>query len=160
LSALLEKPQGLDYKKVTGGLLLQDEDALTLDEKALKVVTKKKPSAKEMASLIFSWKVAKHVKSNAIILCRGTKTVGIGAGQMSRVDSVFIATKKAGKAAMGAVLASDAFFPKEDAIQLAARYKIRAIIQPGGSIADEAIIKTADKHKIAMVFTGVRHFRH
>lgn len=160
LPGLAEKRNGLDFKKVDGGLLLQDEDSLTLDDKLLKVATKKKPSAKEMESLLFAWKVAKHVKSNAIILVRGTKTVGIGAGQMSRVDSVFISTKKAGKLALGVALASDAFFPKEDAIQLAAKYKIKAIIQPGGSIADEAIIKMADKHKIAMVFTGVRHFRH
>jgi phosphoribosylaminoimidazolecarboxamide formyltransferase/IMP cyclohydrolase len=160
LEDLLEKPRGLDFKKVNGGLLLQDEDVLTWDEKLLKVVTKKKPTQKEMQSLIFAWKVAKHVKSNAIILARGTKTVGIGAGQMSRVDSVFISTKKAGKLAIGAVLASDAFFPKEDAIGLAARYKIKAIIQPGGSIADETIIKMADKYRIAMVFTGIRHFRH
>jgi len=157
---LLVKRSGMDFKKVDGGMLLQDEDSLTLDEKTLKVVTKKKPSKKEMDSLIFAWKVAKHVKSNAIILTRGTKTVGIGAGQMSRVDSVFISTKKAGKLAQGSVLASDAFFPKEDAIQLAAKYKIKAIIQPGGSIADEAIIKMADKYKIAMVTTGIRHFRH
>lgn len=157
---LLAKNNGLDFKKVCGGLLLQDEDSLTLDEKTLKTVTKKKPSKNELASLIFAWKVAKHVKSNAIILVRGTKTVGIGAGQMSRVDSVFIATKKAGKLAVGSVLASDAFFPKEDAIVLAAKYKIKAIIQPGGSIADEQIIKMADKHEIAMVTTGIRHFRH
>jgi len=157
---LLEKTAGLDFKKVDGGLLLQDADSLTLDEKALKVVTKSKPTAKQMESLIFAWKVAKHVKSNAIILTRGTKTVGIGAGQMSRVDSVFISTKKAGKLGIGAVLASDAFFPKEDAIQLAAKFKIKAIIQPGGSIADEAIIKMADKYKIPMVFTGIRHFKH
>lgn len=149
-----------DFKRVAGGLLLQDKDLATLDMNNLKVVTKKKPSAKEMESLIFGWKVAKHVKSNAIILTKGLKTIGIGAGQMSRVDSVFIATKKSGKATAGAVLASDAFFPKEDAIALAAKYKIRAIIQPGGSIADEAIIKMADKHKIAMVTTGMRHFRH
>jgi phosphoribosylaminoimidazolecarboxamide formyltransferase/IMP cyclohydrolase len=149
-----------DFKRVSGGLLLQDKDLATLDMNNLKVVTKKKPTAKEMESLIFGWKVAKHVKSNAIILTKGTKTIGIGAGQMSRVDSVFISTKKAGKATPGAVLASDAFFPKEDAIQLAAKYKIKAIIQPGGSIADEAIIKMADKHKIAMVTTGMRHFRH
>ena len=149
-----------DFKRVCGGLLLQDKDLRTLDEKSLKVVTKKKPTAKEMESLIFAWKVSKHVKSNAIILTRGTKTVGIGAGQMSRIDSVFISTKKAGKLAIGSVMASDAFFPKEDAIQLAAKYKIKAIIQPGGSIADEAIIKMADKYKIAMVLTGMRHFRH
>jgi len=151
---------GFDFKKVNGGLLLQDEDSLTLDEGQLKIVTKKKPSKAQMESLIFAWKVAKHVKSNAIILVRGTRTVGIGAGQMSRVDSVFISTKKAGKLAKGAVLASDAFFPKEDAIELAAKYKIAAIIQPGGSIADEAIIKMADKYKIPMVTTGIRHFRH
>ncbi len=149
-----------DLKRVTGGLLLQSKDLATLDMDNLKVVTKKKPTKKEMESLVFAWKVAKHVKSNAIILARGTKTVGIGAGQMSRVDSVFISTKKAGKLTPGSVLASDAFFPKEDAIQLAAKYKIKAIIQPGGSIADDKIIKMADKYKIAMVTTGMRHFRH
>ena len=150
----------MDVKRVSGGLLLQDKDLLTLDLNNLKVVTKKKPTKAELESLIFGWKVAKHVKSNSIVLTKGTHTVGIGAGQMSRVDSVFIATKKAGKATSGCVLSSDAFFPKEDAIALAAKYKIKAIIQPGGSIADEQIIKTADKHKIAMVFTGIRHFRH
>jgi len=160
LPALREKTCGWDFKKVEGGLLLQDDDAMTLDAKGVKIVTKKKPTAKQLESLIFAWKVAKHVKSNAIVLARGTKTVGIGAGQMSRVDSVFICTKKAGKLALGAVLASDAFFPKEDAIQLAAKFKIKAIIQPGGSIADEQIIKMADKYSIPMVFTGIRHFRH
>ena len=149
-----------DFKRVSGGLLLQDKDLATLDINNLKTVTKKKPSKAEMESLLFGWKVAKHVKSNAIILTKGTKTIGIGAGQMSRVDSVFISTKKAGKLTAGSCLASDAFFPKEDAIQLAAKFKIKAIIQPGGSIADEAIIKMADKHKIAMVTTGMRHFRH
>ncbi len=160
LPSLAEKTSGLDFKKVSGGLLLQDQDSLTLEEKNLKVVTKRKPTKSEMESLLFAWKVAKHVKSNAIILTRGEKTVGIGAGQMSRVDSVFISTKKAGKLAVGSCLASDAFFPKEDAIVLAAKYKIKAIIQPGGSIADGDIIKTADKYKIAMVTTGIRHFRH
>jgi len=157
---MLEPVIQLDFKRVSGGLLVQDEDSITFNENNLKVVTKTKPTKKDLESLIFAWKVAKHVKSNAIILTRGTKTVGIGAGQMSRVDSVFISTKKAGKLAKGAVLASDAFFPKEDAIQLAAKYKIKAIIQPGGSIADEAIIKMADKYKIPMVVTGIRHFRH
>jgi phosphoribosylaminoimidazolecarboxamide formyltransferase/IMP cyclohydrolase len=160
LAPLLEKTPETDFKKVNGGLLLQEEDSITLDEKNLKVVTQTKPTKKELTSLIFAWKVAKHVKSNAIILSRGSKTVGIGAGQMSRVDSVFIATKKAGKAAGGSVLASDAFFPKEDAIHLAAKFKIKAIIQPGGSIADEQIVKTADKYKIPMVTTGIRHFKH
>jgi phosphoribosylaminoimidazolecarboxamide formyltransferase/IMP cyclohydrolase len=149
-----------DFKRVSGGFLLQDKDLETLDFNNLKVVTKKKPTQKEMESLIFAWKVAKHTKSNAIVLAQGTKTVGIGAGQMSRVDSVYISTKKAGKLAKGSALASDAFFPKEDAIQLAAKYKIKTIIQPGGSISDEAIIKMADKYKIAMVTTGIRHFRH
>lgn len=160
LPHLMDKCKGLDFKKVSGGLLLQDEDGLTFDENNLKVVTRRKPSQKEMESLIFSWKVAKHVKSNAIVLAKGRKTVGIGAGQMSRVDSVYIATKKAGKLTAGAVLASDAFFPKIDAIQLAAEFQIQAVIQPGGSIADEQIIKMADKYDVAMVFTGVRHFKH
>jgi len=149
-----------EFKRLSGGMLLQDKDLETLDANNLKVVTKKKPTQKEMESLIFGWKVAKHTKSNAIVLTRGTKTVGVGAGQMSRVDSVFIATKKAAKLTRGSVLASDAFFPKEDAIQLAAKFKIKAIIQPGGSIADEQIIKMADRYKIAMVFTGIRHFKH
>lgn len=157
---MMDKKDGLDFKRVCGGLLLQDDDNVLLVDNNLKVVTKNKPTKNQMESLIFAWKVAKHVKSNAIIFARGTKTVGIGAGQMSRVDSVFIASKKAGKLASGAVLASDAFFPKEDAVILAAKLKIKAIIQPGGSIADEAIIKTADKHKIPMVFTGIRHFKH
>ncbi len=149
-----------DFKRVSGGLLLQDKDAEALNEKGLKVVTIKKPSKKELESLIFGFKVAKHVKSNAIVLTSGKKTVGIGAGQMSRVDSVFIAAKKAAAKTTGSCLASDAFFPKEDAIKLAAKYKIKAIIQPGGSIADEEIIKMANRYKIAMVFTGMRHFKH
>ncbi|MCM8801327.1 MAG: bifunctional phosphoribosylaminoimidazolecarboxamide formyltransferase/IMP cyclohydrolase [Candidatus Omnitrophica bacterium] len=160
LPNLLASSGGLDFKKIEGGLLLQDEDRLTLDEDNLKVVTKLKPTKKQLQSLIFAWKVVKHVKSNAIVLAKGTKTIGIGAGQMSRVDAVFIALKKAGDSAKNSVLASDAFFPKEDAIQLSARFKIKAIIQPGGSVADERIISLADKYKIAMVFTGIRHFRH
>jgi phosphoribosylaminoimidazolecarboxamide formyltransferase/IMP cyclohydrolase len=156
----IDPVEDADFKRVSGGLLVQDKDMATLNTDNLKIVTKKRPSKSEMSSLIFGWKVAKHVKSNAIILTKGTRTVGIGAGQMSRVDSVFISTKKAGKLTPGSCLASDAFFPKEDAIALAAKYKIKAIIQPGGSIADEAIIKMADKHKIAMVTTGIRHFRH
>lgn len=149
-----------DLKRISGGLLLQDKDLKTLDLDNLKVVTKKKPTKKEIESLIFAWKVAKHVKSNAIILSRGRKTVGIGAGQMSRVDSVMIARKKAGKSSRNSCLASDAFFPKADAIIEAARAGVAAIIQPGGSIADAEIIKACDKHKISMVTTGIRHFRH
>ena len=149
-----------EFKRVSGGLLLQEKDLETLDLKNLKVVTRKKPTKKELESLIFGWKVAKHVKSNAIILTKGTRTVGIGAGQMSRVDSVMIARKKAGKSAKGTCLSSDAFFPKEDAVIEAARGGAKAMIQPGGSIADAEIIKACDKHKVSMVFTGIRHFRH
>jgi phosphoribosylaminoimidazolecarboxamide formyltransferase/IMP cyclohydrolase len=149
-----------DFKRVSGGLLLQDKDLATLDINNLKVVSEKKPTKKEMESLIFAWKVAKHVKSNAIVLARGTKTVGIGAGQMSRVDSVMIAKIKGGNLSKNSCLASDAFFPKEDAVIEAAKAGVKAIIQPGGSIADEEIIKTCNKYKISMVFTGIRHFRH
>jgi phosphoribosylaminoimidazolecarboxamide formyltransferase/IMP cyclohydrolase len=160
LPGLSQKNEALDFKRVSGGLLVQDEDILTLDQNTLKVVTKKKPSKADMGSLIFAWKVAKHVKSNAIILTKGTKTVGIGAGQMSRVDSVFITKRKAGKLTKNSCLASDAFFPKDDAVLEAAKMGVKAIIQPGGSIADEEIIKACDKHSISMVFTGIRHFRH
>jgi phosphoribosylaminoimidazolecarboxamide formyltransferase/IMP cyclohydrolase len=149
-----------EFKRVSGGMLLQDKDLQILDMHNLKVVTKKKPTEKEMQSLIFGWKIAKHVKSNAIVLTCGTKTVGIGAGQMSRVDSVMIAKKKAGNLSKNSCLASDAFFPKADAVIEAARGGVSAIIQPGGSISDAEIIKACDKHKIAMVFTGIRHFRH
>jgi phosphoribosylaminoimidazolecarboxamide formyltransferase/IMP cyclohydrolase len=157
---LIGSSQGLDFKKIDGGLLVQDGDNVTLDENNLKVVTKKKPTKKDLDSLIFAWKVAKHVKSNAIVLAKGTRTVGIGAGQMSRVDSVTIAKIKAGKTAKNCCLASDAFFPKEDAIVQAAKAGAKSIIQPGGSISDEQVIKACDKYKIAMVFTGIRHFRH
>ena len=163
---LLELPElggpgsQLDIKRVRGGLLVQEEDSKALDEKALKVVTKKKPTAKQMESLLFAWKIAKHVKSNAIVLCRGKRAVGIGAGQMSRVDSVHLSGRKSGTLAKGSVLASDAFFPKEDAVIQAARMGVAAIIQPGGSIQDEKIIAVANKYRIPMVFTGMRHFRH
>jgi len=149
-----------DLKRVSGGLLLQDKDLATLDLNNLKTVTKRRPTKQEMESLIFGWKVAKHVKSNAIVLTKGARTVGIGAGQMSRVDSVMIAKKKSGKASSNCCLASDAFFPKSDAILWAHKAGARAIIQPGGSIADPEIIKACDKYKIAMVTTGIRHFRH
>jgi phosphoribosylaminoimidazolecarboxamide formyltransferase / IMP cyclohydrolase len=160
LPDMLQKAPGLDYKRVSGGMLVQDEDAVTLDEKNLKVVTKLVPSKKDMESLIFGWKVAKHVKSNAIIFTKGTRTVGIGAGQMSRVDSVFIAKRKSPKSLTNFCLASDAFFPKEDAVIEAIKTGVKAFIQPGGSIADADIIKACDKYKASMVFTGIRHFRH
>jgi len=149
-----------EFKRVSGGMLLQNKDLKTYDLNNLKVVTKAKPSKQDMQSLIFGWKVAKHVKSNAIVLTRGTKSVGIGAGQTSRVDSVMLAKKKAGVLSKGSCLASDAFFPKADAISWAHKAGAKAIIQPGGSIADQEIIAACDKYKIAMVMTGTRHFRH
>ena len=149
-----------EFKRVSGGLLLQSKDTETLDIKNLKFVTKGKPSKKQLESLIFAWKVAKHVKSNAIVLTQGTKTVGVGAGQMSRVDSVMIAKKKSGKLSLNSCLASDAFFPKDDAVIAAARAGVKAIIQPGGSISDADIIKACNKYGISMVFTGIRHFKH
>jgi phosphoribosylaminoimidazolecarboxamide formyltransferase / IMP cyclohydrolase len=155
--SIVDEPE---IKRVSGGMLLQDKDLLTLDAHNLKLVTKKKPSQAQVQSLIFAWKVAKHVKSNAIVFAKGTKTVGIGAGQMSRVDSVMIAKKKSGKLSKGCCLASDAFFPKEDAISWAHKAGAQAIIQPGGSIADQKIIQACDKYKISMITTGIRHFRH
>ena len=150
----------IDIKKITGGILLQEKDIIEVNRKSLKVVTKKKPTSEQIDSLLFAWNVCKYVKSNAIVLVKGNQTVGIGAGQMSRVDSVIIATRKAGKRAKSSVLASDAFFPKEDALKAAHKAGIRAIIQPGGSIKDEEIIREADKLNMSMVFTGIRHFRH
>lgn len=149
-----------DLKKVVGGVLIQDRDILGLKESDLKFVTKTRPTKDELKSLMFGWLVAKHVKSNAIVLSQGTRTVGIGAGQMSRVDSVMIAARKAGERSKGSTLASDAFFPKEDGIEQAARAGVRAIIQPGGSIRDAEVISKADSFGISMVFTGVRHFKH
>ena len=149
-----------DIKKVAGGIVVQDSDYKNEGVKELRLVTRKKPTAAQTKSLLFAWKVAKHVKSNAIVLAKGTKAVGIGPGQTSRVDAGIISIRKAGPRAQGAVLASDAFFPKEDALKQLARAKIAAVIQPGGSIADDKIIKEADKAKIAMVFTGTRHFKH
>lgn len=156
----LKKMEKFDFKKVLGGLLLQDKDNKDLSESEIKVVTKKKPSEEELKSLFFGWVVAKHVKSNAIVLTKGTKTIGIGAGQMSRVDSVFIAAHKTGERAKGSCLASDAFFPKPDGIETAAKAGVKAIIQPGGSISDAEIIETADKLGLSIIFTGLRHFKH
>ena len=149
-----------EFKRISGGMLLQTKDQLTLDTNKLKVVTRRKPTKAQMQSLIFGWTVAKHVKSNAIVLTDGTKTVGIGAGQASRVDSVMIAKNKSGKLSKGCCLASDAFFPKPDAIVWAHKAGAKAIIQPGGSIADQEIINMCDKYKIAMVTTALRHFKH
>jgi phosphoribosylaminoimidazolecarboxamide formyltransferase/IMP cyclohydrolase len=147
-------------KKVKGGLLIQTYDNLPLDPSSLKVVTKRAPTDEELRSMLFAWKVCKHVWSNAIILAKGERVVGIGAGQMSRVDSSMIAAHKAKENARGAVMASDAFFPFRDGVDEAAKAGVTAVIQPGGSIRDEEVIRAADEHGMAMVFTGVRIFRH
>jgi len=152
--------EGFDIKKIHGGYLVQDPDTKDFNVSSLQVVTKKKPTKKQMESLLFAWKVVKHVKSNAIVLAKDASTVGIGMGQTSRVDSIFMAVKRAQKRSRGAVLASDAFLPKEDNVALAKKAGIQAIIQPGGSIADKDVICAADRAGIAMVFTGFRHFKH
>ncbi len=154
------KEEKYDYKKVAGGLLLQDKDNRALKAEELKVVSKIKPTKAQVEAMVFGWKIIKHVKSNAIALVKGTQTVGIGGGQTSRVDSAVHAIRKAGKNAKGAVLISDAFLPKADTVTLAAKAGIKAIIQTGGSIMDESVIKEADKKKIAMITTGIRHFKH
>ena len=151
----------LDFKRVNGGLLVQDADQALYNE--LTVVTKRAPTEEEMADLLFTWRVAKFVKSNAIVYGKDGMTVGVGAGQMSRVNSARIAAIKAEHAGLevqGSVMASDAFFPFRDGIDNAAQAGIRAVIQPGGSMRDEEVIAAADEHDMAMVFTGMRHFRH
>jgi phosphoribosylaminoimidazolecarboxamide formyltransferase/IMP cyclohydrolase len=161
---------GLTVKSVAGGLLVQSRDNAVVDEMPLKVVSKRAPSEAELADLRFAFRVAKHVKSNTIIYAKGLTTVGIGAGQMSRVDSARIAARKAEDAAKeaklpapltkGSVVASDAFFPFADGLLVAIEAGATAVIQPGGSMRDDEVIKAADAHNVAMVFTGVRHFRH
>jgi len=156
-----ESRDGYDMKKLVGGLILQDRDLGTLaDLKALKVLTKRTPSEGEYAACAFAWKVCKHVKSNAIVFANATQTVGIGAGQMSRVDSVKLAEMKANLPIKGCVMASDAFFPFRDGLDAAAKAGITAVIQPGGSIRDEEVVKAADEQDLAMIMTGMRHFRH
>jgi phosphoribosylaminoimidazolecarboxamide formyltransferase/IMP cyclohydrolase len=152
-------PRGLDYRRVDGGLLVQTRDAADRPSN-WKVATARVPTEAETAALCFAWLVCKHVKSNAIVLASGTQVVGVGAGQMSRVVSVDIAVKKAGDRAKGSVLASDAFFPFPDNVELAAAAGVTAIVQPGGSVKDADSIAACDKHGIAMLFTGIRHFRH
>ncbi|MGA2150870.1 MAG: bifunctional phosphoribosylaminoimidazolecarboxamide formyltransferase/IMP cyclohydrolase [Geobacteraceae bacterium] len=152
--------EGYDLKKVVGGLLIQGRDLGIVRAANCRVVTARKPSANELAALDFAWKVCKHVKSNAIVFTNRVQTVGIGAGQMSRVDSSRIAVQKAQLPTKGTVLASDAFFPFRDGVDAAAEAGVTAIIQPGGSIRDEEVIRAADEHGMAMVFTGMRHFRH
>ena len=154
-------PEGMDMKKITGGLIYQDRDLGRIaDVKALTVATKRRPTDEEYEALAFAWKVCKQVKSNAIIFSKKDQTIGIGAGQMSRLDSVRIAVMKAQFPLKGTVLASDAFFPFRDGLDEAAKAGVTAVIQPGGSLKDEEVIKAADEHGIAMVMTKMRHFRH
>ncbi|MFQ5813756.1 MAG: bifunctional phosphoribosylaminoimidazolecarboxamide formyltransferase/IMP cyclohydrolase [Anaerolineae bacterium] len=149
-----------EMRGVRSGVLVQEKDAIAEDESGWEVVTERKPTAEELEALRFAWKVVKHVKSNAILLAQGLATVGVGAGQMSRVDAVRLAIAKAGERAQGAVLASDAFFPFPDGVEEAARGGVTAVVQPGGSRGDASVIEAADAHSLAMLFTGVRHFRH
>ncbi|OUR89411.1 bifunctional phosphoribosylaminoimidazolecarboxamide formyltransferase/IMP cyclohydrolase [Gammaproteobacteria bacterium 42_54_T18] len=157
------RPQDLDFKRVNGGLLVQDRDNGIITESDLKIVTKRAPTQEEIQDLLFCWKVAKYVKSNAIVYAKGLQTIGVGAGQMSRVYSAKIAGIKAADENLqvkGSVMASDAFFPFRDGIDAAAEAGINAVIQPGGSIRDEEVIAAADEANIAMVFTSMRHFKH
>ena len=153
----------LDFKRVNGGLLVQDRDLGRISEADLKVVTRRQPTAQELTDLLFAWRVGKFVKSNAIVYCKDGMTIGVGAGQMSRVYSARVAALKAadeGLEVKGSVMASDAFFPFRDGIDQAAEAGIVAVIEPGGSMRDDEVIAAADEHNIAMVFTGMRHFRH
>jgi len=152
--------QTVEFKHISGGMLVQTSDRRKLQREDLKVVTRRVPSEKEIEDLLFSWIVCKHTKSNAIVYARDKQTVGVGAGQMSRVDSVKIGAMRAQLPVEGSVLASDAFFPFRDGLDEAARHGITAVIEPGGSVRDEEVIAAANEHNLAMVFTGVRHFKH
>ncbi|MCC7002398.1 MAG: bifunctional phosphoribosylaminoimidazolecarboxamide formyltransferase/IMP cyclohydrolase, partial [Gemmatimonadaceae bacterium] len=158
-----EAGRALDVKGVRGGILVQERATLSLDESSWKVVTKRQPTSAELKDLLFAWRAVASVKSNAIVLARDSATIGIGAGQMSRVDAAFLAVHKAraaGHATEGSALGSDAFFPFRDGVDQAAQAGVKTIVQPGGSVRDEEVIAAADEHGIAMVFTGQRTFRH
>ncbi len=159
-SASKDSVKPIDWRRVDSGLLVQTKDIDSNDFDNMKVVTKRPPSNAEMDDLRFAWLVCKHVKSNAIVLAKDRMVLGVGAGQMSRVDSVHIAVRKAGDRSIGSVMASDAFFPFRDNIDEAAKAGIRSIIQPGGSMRDQDSIQACDEHGMAMIFTGIRHFRH
>ena len=156
----MRRDEGIEFKQIGGGMLVQTADDHKLDAEQLKVVTTRKPSDEEIRALLFAWTVCKHTKSNAIVYARDEQTVGVGAGQMSRVDSVKIGAMRAQLPVTGSVLASDAFFPFRDGIDEAAKHGITAVIQPGGSVRDDEVIAAANEHGLAMVFTGVRHFKH
>ncbi|MGH7837837.1 MAG: bifunctional phosphoribosylaminoimidazolecarboxamide formyltransferase/IMP cyclohydrolase, partial [Candidatus Binataceae bacterium] len=153
-------PEALMVKSIGGGFLAQSPDLHKLDRAAVQVKTRRAPTGEEWAGLLFGWKVSKHVKSNAIVYARPGQSVSVGAGQMSRVDSVKVGAMKALLPLAGTVLASDAFFPFPDGLEEAAKHGITAVIQPGGSVRDPEVIAAADRLGLAMVFTGIRHFRH
>jgi phosphoribosylaminoimidazolecarboxamide formyltransferase / IMP cyclohydrolase len=156
----MEQSRKVEVKELGGGMLVQTTDVHKLNSNELNVVTARKPTEEEIRALLFAWVVCKHTKSNAIVYARDGQTVGVGAGQMSRVDSVKIGAMRAQLRVAGSVLASDAFFPFRDGIDEAAKHGITAVIQPGGSVRDEEVIAAANEHGLAMVFTGVRHFKH
>ena len=156
----VEPAKGPEYKQISGGMLVQTRDQHQLKREDLKVVSGRQPTDEEIRALLFAWTVCKHTKSNAIVYARDGQTVGVGAGQMSRVDSVRIGAMRAQLPVAGSVLASDAFFPFRDGLDEAARNGITAVIQPGGSVRDDEVIAAANEHGLAMVFTGVRHFKH
>ena len=160
VSPFLEGEDRYDFRPLTGGLLVQQRDDIAEDPSSWRTVTQRPPTQAELDHLAFAWKAAKHIKSNAIVLARDNMVLGMGAGQPNRVNSVHLALRAAGEGSKGSVLASDAFFPFADNIELAAEGGITAIAQPGGSIRDQEVIDAADKHSIAMVFTGIRHFKH
>ena len=154
-------PNTLEIKTVSGGgILYQTSDNKYLEEGEIQVKSNKKPSKEEMDQMRFAWCVAKHVKSNAIVVGNDMHTLGIGAGQMNRVQSARIALEQAGEKAKGAILVSDAFIPMRDTVDLAAKFGIKTIVQTGGSIRDEEVIQAANEHGITMLFTGLRHFKH
>ena len=155
-----ESADKLEFRQISGGMLVQTADTHELKKEDLKVVTERKPTEEEIRALLFAWTVCKHTKSNAIVYARVDQTVGVGAGQMSRVDSVKIGAMRAQLPVAGSVLASDAFFPFRDGLDEAARHGITAVIEPGGSVRDDEVIAAANEHGLAMVFTGVRHFKH
>ena len=156
----VETAKGIEFKHISGGMLVQTRDTHQLNREDLKVVTSRQPTEEEIDALLFAWTVCKHTKSNAIVYARSNQTVGVGAGQMSRIDSVKIGAMRAQLPVAGSVLASDAFFPFRDGIDEAAKHGITAVIQPGGSVRDDEVIAAADEHGLAMVFTGIRHFKH
>jgi phosphoribosylaminoimidazolecarboxamide formyltransferase / IMP cyclohydrolase len=154
------RPDELDMRRVRGGLLVQTYDAITEERASFKIVSKRQPTTQEWSDLLFAWRAVRHIKSNAIVLAKDNTLLGMGAGQPSRVVSVELAVKRAEERAKGSVVGSDAFFPFADGVELAAKAGATAVIEPGGSIRDKEAIEVADRYNMAMVFTGIRHFKH